>query len=148
MSRQIRFHDREFKDHVERTVTRGLDRMSETCAEEARSSMGGAKSGRWYYRRSFGAHWLGDDHDSSEHSGLKLMPARSSAPGEAPAVQFGMLQSSIGWEAWGRLGRRVGSNSKVGRWMETGTKKIKPRPWLIPALQNVWSRWESFFKWT
>ena len=90
---------------------------------------------------------------------------RASAPGEPPAVDTGRLRASItyNWSGSGRgrapienpagtskpsdgvgepsAGRNevvvvVGTNVWYGRDLELGTSKIKPRPFLRPALEN------------
>ena len=61
----------------------------------------------------------------------------ASSPGEAPASDTGRLSGSImalksiygdGW--------LVGTALDYGKHLELGTKEIKPRPWLIPALEK------------
>ena len=96
---------------------------------------------------------------------------RASAPGQPPAVDTGRLRASItyNWSGSGR-GRApiqnpsketksndgvgepaasrhevvvvVGTNVKYGRDLELGTTKIKPRPYLRPALENNRARLE------
>jgi len=60
--------------------------------------------------------------------------SRRSAPGEPPKTDTGRLVSSIkktklnsGFEYL------VGTNVKYGRYLEFGTNKILPRPWLQPT---------------
>ena len=90
-------------------------------------------------------YWEGAHH-SIEH--------RASAPGEPPAVDTGLLRASVthaieesfamfageGNVIIGATGR-VGTHELVGLWMETGTSKMAPRPWLTVALninkQNI-----------
>lgn len=62
----------------------------------------------------------------------------ASAPGTAPAVDTGRLRSSITHEI-GRdprgLVARVGTNVRYAVYLELGTRKMRPRPFLRPALQ-------------
>jgi len=96
---------------------------------------------------------------------------RASVPGQPPAVDTGRLRASItfNWSGSGRgrapiqnpsketksndgvgepvAGRHevvvvVGTNVKYGRYLELGTTKIKPRPYLRPALENNRARLE------
>lgn len=59
--------------------------------------------------------------------------ANPSAPGEPPHKQRGRLIGSLAFEISELLGR-VGTNYKVGRWLELGTKRVAARPWLRRAL--------------
>lgn len=70
---------------------------------------------------------------------------QSSAPGEAPSVDTGRLIGSINAEMnhvsanKGRVRRgsiTIGTNVAYGRYLEFGTRHIKERPWLRPALQR------------
>lgn len=68
---------------------------------------------------------------------------RSSAPGEAPAVQTERLRNSINWDRPQPLIRLVGSfggeANDLGHpvMLEFGTAKMAPRPYLRPALKKV-----------
>ena len=59
---------------------------------------------------------------------------QASAPGEPPAVDTGDLRRKTGWQRVGFGIRRYGAATKVGAWMERGTRWIKARPWLAPSL--------------
>ncbi len=63
-----------------------------------------------------------------------------SSPGEPPAVDTGRLRASVthvveggGFKA---IKGFVGTNVVYGRYLEVGTSKIAPRPWLTPALEK------------
>jgi HK97 gp10 family phage protein len=66
-----------------------------------------------------------------------------SSPGEPPRKQTGRLQGSITWELSrrGLFGRglmaRVGTNVDYGRYLELGTRRMRPRPWLKRSLDAV-----------
>jgi hypothetical protein len=64
-----------------------------------------------------------------------------SAPGNPPFKQKGRLRGSIAWEivqgAAGGIVGRVGTNLKVGRYLELGTRRMKARPFLRPNLRNA-----------
>lgn len=62
---------------------------------------------------------------------------RSSAPGEAPAVQTGQLQGSVKWVQSEPLYREIGANTPYAAALEFGTSKMAPRPYLRPALRKV-----------
>lgn len=62
---------------------------------------------------------------------------RASAPGRPPAVDTGRLRASYTW-AMGRVGRRpfveVGTNVKYAPFLEFGTRRMRARPHLRPAV--------------
>jgi HK97 gp10 family phage protein len=85
--------------------------------QAAKLSMGEAKSGRMY-----GAH-------------------QASAPGEAPAVDTGLLLNSIQSElvetsATSALAQAGVAGAEYGEALEYGTARILPRPYMRPALDN------------
>ena len=64
-----------------------------------------------------------------------------SLPGEPPATPTGTLRRSIMWETPRRGVRRVGSTlrgspASYALYLELGTRKMQPRPWLMPSLNN------------
>lgn len=68
--------------------------------------------------------------------GQNLSPThQSSAPGQAPATDTGNLVSSIKAESK-ELSGRVYSDIKYAFWLEFGTVKMRPRPYLNPALMS------------
>lgn len=76
-----------------------------------------------------------------------------SAPGQPPRKQTGHLRRSVAWElVYGvRMVARVGTNIRYGRWLELGTSKMLPRPWLVRAFREmqgqVRSILEARFEW-
>lgn len=64
-------------------------------------------------------------------------PHQASAPGAPPAVDTGSLRASIRHELVAdgeELAAYVGSDLKTSVWLELGTRKIAPRPFLQPAV--------------
>jgi HK97 gp10 family phage protein len=63
-----------------------------------------------------------------------------SFPGNAPAIDYGTLMRSITFnieEEGGKVVGYVGStilNPPYGEYLENGTSRMKPRPWLTPAM--------------
>lgn len=60
---------------------------------------------------------------------------QASAPGQPPASDSGRLASSIetyvsGLEGW------VFTKVEYAKGLELGTSKIKPRPWLLPSIEE------------
>lgn len=68
-------------------------------------------------------------------TGESRVPHRASAPGEAPATDTGKLVGSIFGGAR-KLTGWVEVRSQYGRWLEFGTRRIEPRPFLIPAVER------------
>jgi HK97 gp10 family phage protein len=52
--------------------------------------------------------------------------------GDSPLLETGELRASIEWNSSGNLGH-VGSDSDKAVWMEFGTSKVPPRPFLMNA---------------
>ena len=77
-------------------------------------------------------------------TGKKHPAYEPSLPGEPPAVQTGILRSAIGSESGkdtlgpvARVGPRTvqkGKSTKSARFLEFGTRKMKARPYLRPAV--------------
>jgi HK97 gp10 family phage protein len=60
-----------------------------------------------------------------------------SDPGNPPNVDTGELRRSITHEVdRDNLVARVGTNKIYGRYLEMGTDKMQPRPFLAPALES------------
>jgi len=61
-----------------------------------------------------------------------------SKPGEVPRVQTGTLKRSIThWVHPALPVSRAGTNVKYGKWLEFGTPKMEPRPFMRPALEKA-----------
>ena len=79
--------------------------------------------------------------------------AAASKPGEPPHLRTGTLRRSIDQETF-RRGRdfvgRVGTNLKYGAFLEYGTRRMQPRPYLRPSLDaqrgRIASRLAAAFK--
>lgn len=60
-----------------------------------------------------------------------------SDPGESPNTDLGTLASSIGVDIdQEKLEAVIGTNYKIGEYLEMGTKTMKARPWLFPAFEG------------
>jgi len=85
----------------------------------------------------------GEDYRGKGKKGKKStsqFKTRSSAPGEAPAVQTGRLRASLAFEQPKKLTRLIGSNLKKAFFLEKGTAKMKARPFLRPAYRRTRAR--------
>lgn len=78
-------------------------------------------------------------HESVDHIEHRYSPNRDaevSAPGNPPNKDLGTLSQSIKWEPEdGGMTVVVGTNLEYGRFLEMGTSKMEPRPWLYPAFE-------------
>lgn len=65
---------------------------------------------------------------------------RASAPGQPPAVDTGRLRSSYTW----KVGEdpqgayvEVGTSVRYAPWLEFGTRRMRPRPHVRPAINDI-----------
>ena len=70
----------------------------------------------------------------------------ASAPGEAPAVDYGQLTNSVQWELSAELSAVVGTNVEHGMHLEFGASRTEPRPWLGPAFDEAAESFEKGMK--
>ena len=66
---------------------------------------------------------------------------KASAPGEAPATDTGLLANSIQADIEGRQAT-VFTDLEYAAWLEFGTQKIEPRPFMFPAMEKERPAWE------
>lgn len=62
---------------------------------------------------------------------------RVSRPGETPTTQIGQLRNRIFYTEPEDLEAYVGTDVDYGRYLEFGTTKMEPRPWLRRSLGEV-----------
>lgn len=112
----IHWNDTALQERIVKATMRGVVRATESVKAEAVSLiLDTPKSGRTYVRR-------GVSHQAS-------------APGEAPASDTGRLVNSIRTEYdTAALTGRVVASARYAAPLEYGTQKMKPRPFLRPAL--------------
>jgi len=60
---------------------------------------------------------------------------QASAPGEPPKTDTGGLVSSIAI-VLGTMKAQVGTGLEYGKYLEFGTTRMEPRPWLYPSLME------------
>lgn len=121
-----------FAKALEDAVGHGLDVLANEITKTSQSMMRESKSGRDYRNKS-----RQGGKSTSPTAGRRGARNISSAPGEAPAVQYGDLIRSVQWEKAGTFIRHVGSNLPRALWLEMGTKKIQARPFLRPAYTKL-----------
>jgi len=67
---------------------------------------------------------------------------RASAPGEAPATDTGLLANSIKAEIDGKKAEIV-ADTEYAAWLEFGTQKMQPRPFMFPAMEKERPKWKA-----
>lgn len=71
---------------------------------------------------------------SHQSKGIKYGKHTASTEGNPPNTDTGRLVRGIDWEVnTENMTALVGTNVKYGPWLEFGTLKMGPRPWLLPA---------------
>ena len=73
----------------------------------------------------------------------------ASSPGEPPAQATGRLRQSVFTRVEGmgnQVTGRVGTELPYGLWLDEGTKKMKPRPWLERSLDKAIPRLREIFE--
>ena len=80
------------------------------------------------------------DTSKTYYTHNKQIPHHPSVAGNPPAVDTGTLRRSITYnvnekEKYGRVGSTIKS-PPYGLYLEYGTSRMKPRPWLRPALEK------------
>jgi len=112
----LRWHGPEVRARIERAVAQSLVRTAEAVATDAaRRVLSPPKTGRIYVRR-------GVTHQAS-------------ARGEAPASDTGRLVNSITIRFnRAELVSVVTANTKYASYLEWGTRRMKARPFMRPAV--------------
>jgi len=65
-----------------------------------------------------------------------------SAPGEPPGVDTDTLRGSMTWEPRGHLENEIHDGVEYGVYLEDGTERIAPRPFMRPAFDRAQGRME------
>lgn len=118
----VEWNDEAFRERARQAAFRGVIKSAEAIREEAiRLILDTPKSGR-IYRRGNVFH-------------------QASAPGEPPASDTGSLVSRIEVKPVEEdVAAKVVANTKYAAFLEFGTVKMEPRPFMRPALANMRDR--------
>lgn len=69
---------------------------------------------------------------------IKLsMGSSPSSPGDPPGVDTGTLRASMKWENTGAHERTISDGVEYGIYLEDGTEKMLPRPFMKPAFDRA-----------
>lgn len=110
---------------VSNSISRGLTPAGNLVMEEAKRLIRSPKSGRTYTRRG--------------------KRQQASAPGEPPASVTGRLLRSFRVKVdKTRLIATVSANIRHAPWLEHGTRRMAPRPFMRPAARNVAKKVKAF----
>lgn len=99
------------------TVSQVVRKTAHDVEANVKLEMRAPKSGR-LYRRGSGTH-------------------QASAPGQAPAVDFGQLINSIQVENVSELTSLVGTNTEYAMALEYGSRRVAPRPVWRPVIEKM-----------
>lgn len=138
----VEWYGEDVQRQVLDAVEHSLDIVASNIEQDCRQSMEYIGSGIDYTPGSGDerAEWM-------PAAWRKRFKVRSSAPGDPPVKQTGGVQQTIHIEKQGRFTRLIGSRDPIFFWLETGTKKMLPRPSLIPAVyRQIGGRAEFTFK--
>lgn len=68
-----------------------------------------------------------------------------SAPGDPPGVDTGALRASMGWDMEGRLRALIHDGVVYGIYLEDGTERMAPRPFISPVFEDWKQRQFALF---
>ncbi len=108
---------RELAHNAPEKLMRVLEKVGRDTINEAKRSMQESPQTGKLYRHG------GVDHIAS-------------SPGFPPRPDTGNLMSGLNFDT-GRFWVDVGATAEYAPWLEVGTRRMAPRPWLRPAMEKV-----------
>ena len=123
----------EFSEYLERTIPQLRNEIAkslELCSQKVRSDI---QSSMAHTERNMEVSYFTNNKTKAHHPSM---------PGNPPAPDTGNLRNSIRYEITAGTTESyaiIGTTQKdppYGEYLEYGTKKMKPRPWLRPAMKN------------
>lgn len=108
----------EITEQIRSRMAEAVERTCLGIETDMKLSMAEPKSGRTYKRGKAGTH-------------------TASAPGEAPAIDYGELVNSIGHKMTGAMEGEVTVGAEYAEALEFGTSKMAPRPFALPAVEKA-----------
>lgn len=118
-----------FRRDMELEQRKRLTRAAIVGSRRAKELLSVSGTGVWQ-RAGNGVHQL---VKAVKNARNRVYGAFPSMPGEPPHKQTGHLRRSVTYEVTthgGEMVSRYGTNVKYGRWLEEGTTRMAPRPWL------------------
>lgn len=111
------------------TVSQVVRKTAFDLEADVKKEMAKKKSGRTYRRGSF--------YDIKTRKALEYRTHVASAPGEAPAVDYGQLINSIQTQHETDLTSTVGTGVSYATPLEYGSRKMAPRPVWRPVADKL-----------
>lgn len=130
---------KDFSEYLKKTAPRINDKLSKTielCCQKVRSDI---QESMAHTPRDTSKSYFTNNKSKAHHPSL---------PGNPPAPDTGNLRNSIRYEihderkeVYGIVGTTQ-KDPPYGEYLEYGTSKMQPRPWLKPAMEknNSWIR--------
>jgi hypothetical protein len=126
-------HFAQYADGMAAVAQQAVNVTIKRIEARAKVSLGGRKSGRTYRRGEIKSRRKAD---KGEVIGYKFH--RASAPGEAPATDYGVLANSIASRMIGPTEGEVTVSAEYAAVLELGGARMARRPFLGPAVAAEW----------
>jgi hypothetical protein len=147
---EIEWHGDAVTAEITQEVSNRMFRAGVIILGEAQKSMARPKSGKERMHKRLKSGRVSKGQFS------RWQQTRRSAPGEPPAVQSGLLQSSLsfmegGLQKLSALRWRVGTTKKYAKYLEpppgapSPKTRMRPRPFLQPAVDKMKPKIERLF---
>ena len=81
--------------------------------------------------------------------GRRTVYPNTSLPGQPPRLRTGWLRANVLYEldlSAGRARVGLGANAPYGLYLELGTRRMAPRPWLVATLTRVMPQLQAILK--
>ncbi len=138
----FKWDDSKIRAKIMAAAEKNLTKTIVLMVGSARADIAQEKHGRAYARRS-------KSRSAIRYRGKGYIYHIASAPGEAPASDSGYLMGSITWDMPMPLVRRFGVNTGdkgYGGFLELGTSRMAPRPYLRPAFDVNKDRFGEYMR--
>ncbi len=148
------------KVRVVREAGRRMEQVGQHLVNQVKLTLRGQRHGRRYRVPGTKGRYVKDEQGrfvldpvtgKRKRRRGKLAYYTASAPGEPPAVASGNLRDKIVWTLERRdsgpvteITTRVEPRVKYGGWLEKGTKRMKPRPYLQPTWERERERVRAY----
>ena len=127
----IRLYTKEITQSIKDTASKRMYEAVNEVRSQVNVTLSGKRTGRTYKVPGTNRHY------------------QASSPGEPPAQATGRLRQSVFARVEGmgnQVTGRVGTELPYGLWLDEGTKKMKPRPWLERSLDKAIPRLREIFE--